>query len=178
MQRPTASPLTALRANSEKIAEALKGGRKASPAQARGNGSAPGSRRRRNSRGVGLQVPDTAGPLWEINSPFGWSAILLREAGFPNRHKAPRRIIKAAKSGRVEYAGWMGGYGRVVVIRHSDGLSTLYAHCSSLSVRNGESISQGQTVAAVGTTGRTTGPHLHFEVRKGKSPTNPLALLK
>jgi Membrane proteins related to metalloendopeptidases len=93
--------------------------------------------------------------------------------------KAPRgRAINAAKAGRVEYSGWMGGYGRVVVVRHNDGYSTLYAHCSSLSVRNGQSVSQGQTIASVGTSGRTTGPHLHFEIRQGKSPMNPLKMLR
>lgn len=120
--------------------------------------------------------------IGKINSPFGWRRHpITRRRDFHTGIdiKAPRgRAIKAAKAGRVEYAGWMGGYGRVVVIRHNDGLSTLYAHCSSLSVRNGQSVSQGQTVASVGTTGRTTGPHLHFEVRRGKSPTNPLQLLK
>ena len=120
--------------------------------------------------------------IGKINSPFGWRRHpITRRRDFHTGIdiKAPRgRVIKAAKAGRVEYAGWMGGYGRVVVIRHNDGLSTLYAHCSSLSVRNGQSISQGQDVARVGTTGRSTGPHLHFEVRRGKSPTNPLALLK
>ncbi|MGI6253316.1 MAG: peptidoglycan DD-metalloendopeptidase family protein [Aminivibrio sp.] len=120
--------------------------------------------------------------IGRINSPFGWRRHpITRRRDFHTGIdiKAPRgRVIKAAKAGRVEYAGWMGGYGRVVVVRHNDGLSTLYAHCSSLSVRNGQSVSQGQTIARVGTTGRTTGPHLHFEVRKGKSPTNPLKLLK
>jgi murein DD-endopeptidase MepM/ murein hydrolase activator NlpD len=117
-----------------------------------------------------------------INSPFGWRRHpVTRRRDFHTGIdiKAPRgRAIKAAKAGRIEYAGWMGGYGRVVVVRHNDGYSTLYAHCSSLSVRNGQSVSQGQTIASVGTSGRTTGPHLHFEIRQGKSPMNPLKLLK
>ena len=93
--------------------------------------------------------------------------------------KAPRgRTIQAARGGRVEYSGWMGGYGRVVVIDHGDGYSTLYAHCTSLSVRKGQSVSQGQAIATVGTTGRTTGPHLHFEVRRGNNPVNPLGMLR
>ena len=177
------------RANSEeKIAEALKGGKELFLPGARPEAtvSAPGSKSGGGETAAASVSAVSRSYRWpvvgKINSPFGWRRHpVTRRRDFHTGIdiKAPRgRIIKAAKSGRVEYAGWMGGYGRVVVIRHSDGLSTLYAHCSSLSVRNGESISQGQTVAAVGTTGRTTGPHLHFEVRKGKSPTNPLALLK
>lgn len=118
----------------------------------------------------------------KISSPFGWRRHpVTRRRDFHTGIdiRAPRgRVIKAAKAGRVEYAGWMGGYGRVVVIRHNDGYSTLYAHCNSLSVRNGQSVSQGQTIASVGTSGRTTGPHLHFEIRQGKSPMNPLKLLR
>jgi murein DD-endopeptidase MepM/ murein hydrolase activator NlpD len=118
----------------------------------------------------------------KISSPFGWRRHpVTRRRDFHTGIdvRAPRgREIKAAKAGRVEYAGWMGGYGRVVVIRHNDGYSTLYAHCNSLSVRNGQSVSQGQTIASVGTSGRTTGPHLHFEIRQGKSPMNPLKLLR
>jgi murein DD-endopeptidase MepM/ murein hydrolase activator NlpD len=120
--------------------------------------------------------------MGKISSPFGWRRHpVTRRRDFHTGIdvRAPRgRAIKAAKAGRVEYAGWMGGYGRVVVVRHNDGLSTLYAHCNSLSVRNGQSVSQGQTIASVGTSGRTTGPHLHFEIRQGKSPMNPLKLLR
>lgn len=118
----------------------------------------------------------------KINSPFGWRRHpVTRRRDFHTGVdiKSPRgRSIKASKAGRVEYSGWMGGYGRVVVIRHGDGYSTLYAHCNSVAVRKGQSISQGQTIATVGTSGRTTGPHLHFEIRKGKSPVNPLKLLR
>jgi len=120
--------------------------------------------------------------MGKINSPFGWRRHpVTRRRDFHTGIdiKAPRgRAINAAKAGRVEYSGWMGGYGRVVVVRHNDGYSTLYAHCSSLSVRNGQSVSQGQTIASVGTSGRTTGPHLHFEIRQGKSPMNPLKMLR
>lgn len=118
----------------------------------------------------------------KINSPFGWRRHpVTRRRDFHTGVdiKSPRgRAIKASKAGRVEYSGWMGGYGRVVVIRHGDGYSTLYAHCNSISVRKGQSVSQGQTIASVGTSGRTTGPHLHFEIRNGKSPVNPLRLLR
>ena len=118
----------------------------------------------------------------KINSPFGWRRHpVTRRRDFHTGIdiKAPRgRTIQAARGGRVEYSGWMGGYGRVVVIDHGDGYSTLYAHCTSLSVRKGQSVSQGQAIATVGTTGRTTGPHLHFEVRRGNNPVNPLGMLR
>ena len=87
-------------------------------------------------------------------------------------------VIRSARDGRVAYSGWMGGYGKVVVVEHTGGQSTLYAHCSSLLVPQGTKISQGQNIARVGTTGRSTGPHLHFEVRRGNSPVNPLQYLK
>ena len=78
----------------------------------------------------------------------------------------------------MAYSGWMGGYGKVVVVEHAGGQSTLYAHCSTLLVVQGSKVSQGQNIARVGTTGRSTGPHLHFEVRRGNSPVNPLQYLK
>ncbi len=118
----------------------------------------------------------------KINSPFGWRRHpVTRRRDFHTGIdiKAPRgRPIKAARSGQVEYSGWMGGYGRVVVIKHGDGNSTLYAHCNALSVRKGQKVTQGQQIGTVGTSGRTTGPHLHFEVRQGKGPVNPLKLLR
>ena len=118
----------------------------------------------------------------KINSPFGWRRHpVTRRRDFHTGIdiKAPRgRTIQAARGGRVEYSGWMGGYGRVVVIDHGDGHSTLYAHCSSLAVRKGNKVTQGQAIATVGTTGRTTGPHLHFEVRRGNNPVNPLGMLR
>jgi murein DD-endopeptidase MepM/ murein hydrolase activator NlpD len=81
--------------------------------------------------------------------------------------------IVAAASGTVVFSGRMGGYGNVVVVDHGGGISTLYAHCSARLVREGQAVTQGQTIARVGATGLATGPHLHFEVRKNGSPINP-----
>jgi murein DD-endopeptidase MepM/ murein hydrolase activator NlpD len=81
--------------------------------------------------------------------------------------------IKAADGGTVTYAGWYGQYGYMVEINHGGGWTTIYAHCSKLSVKSGDKVYQGQKIAAVGSTGLSTGPHLHFEVRKYKVAQNP-----
>ena len=85
--------------------------------------------------------------------------------------------IVAAASGTVSYAesgGWGGGYGTWLIIDHGNGYSTVYAHCSALAVGWGESVSQGQIIGYVGSTGDSTGPHLHFEVREYGTKVNPL----
>ncbi len=85
--------------------------------------------------------------------------------------------IKAAAGGTVVYAGVRGGYGNTVIIDHGNQYATLYGHASSLSVSAGEKVSAGETIAAVGSTGLATGPHLHFEVRLLGVPVNPLNYL-
>lgn len=85
--------------------------------------------------------------------------------------------IKAAASGTVIYAGWKGSYGYLVVIQHSDTVKTYYAHCSKLYVSDGEQVSQGETIATVGSTGNSTGPHLHLEIRVNDAPRNPQTYL-
>ncbi len=82
--------------------------------------------------------------------------------------------IHAAAGGTVVHAGRWGGYGNCVIIDHGGGLATLYAHCSSLAVSSGQKVKQGQTVGYVGSTGLSTGPHLHFEVRRDGSPVDPM----
>ncbi len=81
--------------------------------------------------------------------------------------------IRAAKAGTVIFAGSQGGYGNVVIIDHGGGLTTLYAHQSRLGTNDGAEVSQGEVVGFVGSTGHSTGPHLHFETRVGGSPQNP-----
>jgi len=85
--------------------------------------------------------------------------------------------IKAADGGTVTYSGWYGQYGYMVEISHGGGWSTVYAHCSKLYVKTGDKVYQGQVIAAVGSTGQSTGPHLHFEVRKYKATQNPASYL-
>lgn len=87
-------------------------------------------------------------------------------------------VIGAAAPGVVVRAGWEGGYGRVVVIRHSFGLETVYAHASRLLVRVGQAVGAGQRIALIGASGDATGPHVHFEVRYLDTPENPLPLLE
>ena len=81
--------------------------------------------------------------------------------------------IAAAKSGTVLSAGWRGGYGNAVVISHGDGIVTLYAHQSQMNVSAGQSVGRGDIIGWVGSTGASTGPHLHFEVRVNGSPVDP-----
>lgn len=83
--------------------------------------------------------------------------------------------IKAADKGLVVYAGWRGGYGKCVIIDHGSGVATLYAHMSSISVGTGRTVSRGSVIGAVGSTGLSTGPHLHFEVRRNGTPVDPLS---
>ena len=85
--------------------------------------------------------------------------------------------IKAAAAGQVVSAGLMEGYGNVVILDHGGALATLYAHMSSIAVHQGEKVSSGQTLGAVGCTGLCTGPHVHFETRIGGTPVQPTNLL-
>lgn len=116
----------------------------------------------------------------KLSSPFGWRRHpITRRRDFHTGVdlKAPRGTsIIASKAGTVQYAGWMSNYGKTVVINHGNGYSTLYAHCSNMFVSVGKRVSSGQRIAVVGTTGRTTGPHLHFEIRRNNSPINPMSV--
>ncbi len=82
--------------------------------------------------------------------------------------------IKSAGDGTVQFSGNKGGYGKLVIIKHRQGLETRYGHCSKLLVKAGEKVSKGQIIAKVGNTGVSTGPHLHFEVRKFGKTENPM----
>jgi murein DD-endopeptidase MepM/ murein hydrolase activator NlpD len=86
--------------------------------------------------------------------------------------------VYATGDGTVESAGWSGDYGNMVVLNHSDsGFETRYAHLSAFSVRPGEHVTRGQVIGLVGSTGRSTGSHLHYELLYNGKLTNPLSLL-
>lgn len=119
-----------------------------------------------------------------ISSGFGWRVHPV--TGERRMHKgvdfaAPTGTpIFAAADGVVTDAGWTnGGYGNIVELRHSDGSVTLYAHTSRVYVSKGQVVNRGQAIAEVGTTGRSTGPHLHFEVQPdGKNAVDPMDYLQ
>ncbi|WP_066504152.1 M56 family metallopeptidase [Abyssisolibacter fermentans] len=83
-------------------------------------------------------------------------------------------LIVAVKSGRVQYSGELDSYGQAIIVAHDNGLSTLYAHCEELLVKEGQNIKAGEGIAKVGSTGSATAPHLHFEVRQNGKHVNPL----
>lgn len=127
----------------------------------------------------------TGAMMWpysgEITSPFGWRTHpIFGTARFHSGIDLGADYgdpIVAADGGVVIYADWMGGYGKAVIIDHGNGISTLYAHNSDLVVGEGQRVGKGQQVALAGSTGYSTGPHLHFEVRQNGSPVNPMDYL-
>ena len=86
--------------------------------------------------------------------------------------------LQATAAGTVVHSDWLGGYGKVVEIDHGNGLKTLYAHCSELMVKKGETVAKGQKIATVGSTGLSSGPHCHYEVRLGDKQIDPSPYLK
>ncbi|MEH1864322.1 MAG: peptidoglycan DD-metalloendopeptidase family protein [Nostoc sp.] len=125
-------------------------------------------------RGTGVMTYPSDAPT---SSPFGWRIHPI--LGYRRFHAgldfaaSYGSKIRAADSGKVIFAGWYGGYGRAVIINHGNGLTTLYGHTSELYVTEGQAVERGQAIGAVGSTGFSTGPHLHFEVRRNGTPVNP-----
>lgn len=109
-----------------------------------------------------------------ITSRFGAGSSIRRSSHTGLDIAAPTGTqIGAAASGTVTFAGYKGSYGYMAVISHGNNVQTYYAHCSKLSVSAGQTVSQGQTIGAVGSTGNSTGPHLHLEVRVNGIAYNP-----
>lgn len=107
--------------------------------------------------------------------PFTGAAALHKGLDFAGPTGAP---IRAAAPGRISFVGQKGGYGNVVEITHGANLVTRYAHLSRFAVRPGEQVAAGAVIGGLGNTGRSTGPHLHFEVRLGGRPVNPRPFLE
>jgi len=135
----------------------------------------------------GQQGPSGTGAMmWptdvtDITSPYGWRTHPIFGT---SRYHSGIDIgadygdsVRAADGGVVIYADWMSGYGKTVIIEHGNGISTLYGHNSELLVSEGQRVRKGEVVSRVGSTGNSTGPHLHFEVRQNGSPTSPLDYL-
>jgi murein DD-endopeptidase MepM/ murein hydrolase activator NlpD len=124
-------------------------------------------------------TPDSA----RITSPFGWrihpiSRVREFHSGIDIGGLPTGRNIVAADSGMVILADWFGGYGKTVIIDHGKGITTLYAHTNQILVKEGQTVAKGQVIAHVGSTGMSTGPHLHFEVRVNGTRVNPLDHVK
>jgi murein DD-endopeptidase MepM/ murein hydrolase activator NlpD len=118
----------------------------------------------------------------QISSPFGTRVHpVFRTKSFHSGidiSATKGTPVKAAATGEVLFVGWMRGYGQVVILDHRRDYSTVYAHMSSTTVKEGTVVKAGATIGAVGNTGTTTGYHLHFEVRVGSEAKNPLDYLK
>ncbi|PVC83624.1 peptidase [Streptomyces sp. CS090A] len=126
----------------------------------------------------GMSAPVAASTGTAYRQAGSWSSGYHTGVDFP---VPTGTSVKAVASGRVVSSGWAGAYGYEVVIRHEDGRYSQYAHLSALHVREGQSVSGGQRIARSGSTGNSTGPHLHFEVRLGPgygSDIDPLAYLR
>ena len=118
------------------------------------------------SRGSGRSSGTLSWPVYgRITSGYGARGGSHKGIDIGAKNGTP---IRAADGGTVRFAGWSGGYGQMVEIAHGNGVVTRYAHCSKLLVSKGSKVSKGQVIAYVGTTGRSTGPHLHFEVLNGE----------
>ncbi|MBE3571244.1 MAG: M23 family metallopeptidase, partial [Bacillales bacterium] len=117
-----------------------------------------------------------------ISSPFGPRIHPIKKVSsfhygidIPAPHGRP---VKAILPGTVTSSGWMGGYGNTVILDHGDGLVSLYAHLSKISVRSGDHVAGNTEIGQIGTTGLSTGNHLHFEIRINGSYTDPVAHYK
>ncbi len=124
-------------------------------------------------------APSAAGFIWPVHgvvtSGFGWRWGRMHE-GIDIAVGSGTPVVAAA-SGTVIVAGWLGGYGNLVVVDHGNGIATAYGHNTNVTVSIGQSVAQGQLIAYSGNTGNSTGPHVHFEVRVGGAAVDPFGYL-
>lgn len=136
-------------------------------------------RTRRPAMGTGQFTWPVPG---RITSGFGPRMHPIFRATRPHRgidfRASMGTTVVAADTGVVLFSGWYDGYGKIVMIDHGADLVTLYGHLSSFSVSSGDKVNRGQPIGASGSTGLSTGPHLHFEVRRNGTPVNPLGFLR
>jgi murein DD-endopeptidase MepM/ murein hydrolase activator NlpD len=187
---PTPSPTPAAAPTAPSPARAGTGAPPAPPARPREEPVRPPPRERdvEPPRPAEPEPVAREAPIGRPPSVFGWplKGVLYGRYGVRDgrRHDgidlaAPEGTrVAAAGEGEVIYVGEQSGYGRIVILRHAGGLVTLYAHMRRTLVDEGEHVARGAPVGEVGRTGRTSGPHLHFEVRDGTRPRNPLLYLK
>lgn len=120
---------------------------------------------------------DTGRFLWPVPSSKRISSFFGKRG---SRHHdgidipgAKGSSIVASDSGQVVFSGWMRGYGKIIVLKHNGNYHTVYGHNDKLIVSKGEKVNRGQVIAHLGNTGRSTGPHLHFEIRKNNKVRDP-----
>lgn len=144
------------------------------PRAAKSTGSSSGSSSKTASIGISMIHPLGSGT--RVTSSYGIRSGRMHSGidfGVSTGTK-----VKASASGVVTTAGWLGGYGKLIVIDHGQGVKTYYGHNSKLLVSVGDRVEQGQVISNSGNTGRSTGPHLHFEVRVNNKAQNPLNYIK
>ena len=128
----------------------------------------------------GLASSTTGRFIWPVSgfvsSPYGWRGLRHHDGiDIPAREGSG---VRAARSGHVIYAGnRIPGYGNMIILGHAGSFATIYGHLSEISVKKGQYIARGQRIGLVGMTGRTNGPHLHFEIRESRTPVDPLSFL-
>jgi len=139
-----------------------------------------------NQRSLYQATPNMWPTSGQITSPFGYRfAPMQRVDGELGEYhqgidiaNVPDTLIYATADGTVRLAGWSHGYGQMILVDHGFGISTLFGHTSKSLVKTGDHVARGQVIAYMGTTGRSTGAHLHYEVLNHGKPINPLRYLK
>jgi murein DD-endopeptidase MepM/ murein hydrolase activator NlpD len=123
--------------------------------------------------------------IWPVKGKIS-SYYGLRRSPFSGRFKYHKGLdiaapigkpIRAVADGVVIYSGWKSGYGKMIIIKHKNNLETIYGHSKINHVKKGDFVKKGQIISRVGNTGKSTGPHLHFEIRNKMGPQNPLSYL-
>ncbi|PTM56778.1 M23 family metallopeptidase [Desmospora activa] len=134
-----------------------------------------------SSASVSVDNQQSSGFQWpargQITSGYGWRNGSMHTGIDIANPQGENNLIKSSKGGTVIQSGYSGGYGNLVVVDHGDGWTTYYAHLSRIIVGKGQKVGQGGGLGYMGTTGNSTGVHLHFEVRKNDQPINPLNVL-